>query len=53
MGSDQEKGARGGQALQTRSEISSQTPARKKAPWSRRKKERSARGDEEDPVCTE
>jgi hypothetical protein len=38
---------------QTRSEISSQTPARKEATWSRRKKERRARCDEEDPTCTE
>jgi hypothetical protein len=53
MGSDQGKGARGGQALKTRSKISSQAPARKKATWSRRKKERRARGDEEDPACTE
>ncbi len=53
MGSAQGKGAREGQALQTRSEISSQTPARKEETWSRRKKERRARRDKEDPVCTE
>jgi hypothetical protein len=47
------EGGREGQALQTRSEISSQTPARKEATWSRRKKERRARCDEQDPVCTE
>jgi hypothetical protein len=34
---------------QTRSEISSQLPARKEATWSRRKKERRVRRDEEDP----
>jgi hypothetical protein len=53
MGSAQGKGAREGQAPQTRSEIISQLPARKEATWSRRKKERRVRGDEEDPACTE
>ncbi len=53
MGSAQRKGVREGRAPQTRSEISSQTPARKEATWSRRKKERKIRRDEEDPACTE
>ncbi len=53
MGSAQGKGAREGQAPQTRSEISSQLPARKEATWSRRKKERRVRCDEEDLACTE
>ncbi len=53
MGSAQGKGVREGQAPQTRSEISSQFPARKEATWSRRKKERRVRRDEEDPPCTE
>jgi hypothetical protein len=35
------------------SEISSLTLARKEATWSRRKKERRARHDEEDPSCKE
>jgi hypothetical protein len=47
------EGGEGGQALQTRSKISSQTPARKEATWSRRKKERRARRNKEDPACTE
>jgi hypothetical protein len=53
MGSAQGKGAREDQVPQTRSEISSQLPARKEATWSRRKKERRARLDEEDTVLTE
>jgi hypothetical protein len=53
MGSAQGKVARGGQAPQTRSEMSSQLPARKEATWSRRNKERRVRCDEEDPACTE
>jgi hypothetical protein len=44
---------REGQALQTRREISSQLPARKEAIWSRRKKERRVRRDEEKPARTE
>jgi hypothetical protein len=47
------EGGEGGSGPQTRSEISSQTPARKEATWSRRKKGRRARHDEEDPACTE
>jgi hypothetical protein len=42
---------REGQAPQTRSEISSQTPTRKEATWSRRNKGRRARHDEEDPCA--
>ncbi len=53
MGSAQGKGAREGQTPQTRSEISSPTPARKDTTWSRKKKERRARRDEEDPACTQ
>ncbi len=53
MGSAHGKGVREGQAPQTRSEISSQLPARKEATWSRRKKERKVRPDKEDPACTE
>jgi hypothetical protein len=41
------------QAPQTRSDISSQLPARKETTWSRRKKERRVRRDKEDPACTE
>jgi hypothetical protein len=47
------EGGKGGPAPQTRSEISSQTPARKEVTWSRRKKERRIRCDEEDPECTQ
>ncbi len=53
MGSTQGKGAREGRAPQTRSEISSLSPARKEAAWSSRKKERRARRDNEDPACTD
>ncbi len=54
MGSDQGKGARReGQSPQTRSEISSQLPARKETTWSRSKKKRRDRRDEEDLACTE
>jgi hypothetical protein len=53
MRSAQGKGVRENQAPQTRSEISSQLPARKEATWSRRKKERRVRRDAEDPVSTE
>ncbi len=53
MGSAQGKGAREGRAPQTGSEISSLAPARKEATWSRRKKERRTRRDDEDPACTE
>ncbi len=53
MGSAQGKGAMEGQAPQTEGEISSLAPARKVATWSRRKKERRARRDNEDPACTE
>jgi hypothetical protein len=42
-----------GRAPQTESKISSQLPARKEATWSRRKKERRVRRDEEDLACTE
>jgi hypothetical protein len=55
MGSTRERGVREGKAPQIGSKISSQLPARKEAAatWSRRKKERRVRLDEEDPVCTE
>jgi hypothetical protein len=53
MGSAEGKGVREGQAPQTRSKISSQLPARKEVTWSRRKKERRARREEEDLACTE
>jgi hypothetical protein len=53
MGSAQEKGVREGQAPQTRSEISSQLPARKETTRSRRKNEKRVRCDKEGPVCTE
>ncbi len=53
MGSAQGKGAKEGRAPQTRSEISSLAPARKEATWSRRKKERRARRDNEGPACIE
>jgi CelD/BcsL family acetyltransferase involved in cellulose biosynthesis len=55
MGSTQEGGMMEGLAPQTGSEISSQLPARKEATatWSKRKKERRVRRDEEDPACTE
>jgi hypothetical protein len=53
MGSAGGKGAKEGQAPQTRSEISSLAPARKEATWSRRKKERRARRDNDDPAYTE
>jgi hypothetical protein len=48
MGSGQGKGEREGQAPQARREISSQTPARKEATWSRRKKEGRVRHDKEE-----
>jgi hypothetical protein len=47
------EGGEGGPGPQTRSEISSQLPARKEATKSRRKKERRVRRDKEDPACTE
>jgi hypothetical protein len=47
------RGVRQGQVPQTRSEISSQLPARKEATWSRKKKKRRLRHEEEDPACTE
>ncbi len=48
------EGGKGGKAPQIEGEISSVAPARKMAIWSRRKKERRARCDNEDPpVCTE
>jgi hypothetical protein len=53
MGSVHGKGERKGQAPQTAGEINSLAPARKVATWSRRKKERRARRDNEDPACTE
>jgi hypothetical protein len=53
MVSAQGKGAKEGRAPQTRSKISSLAAARKEASWSRRKKERRARRDKEDPACTE
>ncbi len=46
-------GGEGGPGPQTRSKISSRTLARKVATWSRRKKGRRARGDEDDPAYTE
>ncbi len=46
-------GGEGESGPKTRSKISSQTPARKEATWSRMKKGRRARRDEEDPACTE
>jgi hypothetical protein len=51
MGSAHGKGERAGQAPQTEGKISSSAPARKAATWSRRKKERRARHDNEDPAC--
>ncbi len=53
MGSAQRKGAREGRAPQTEGEISSLAPARKEAPWSRKKKGRRARHDDKEPACTE
>jgi hypothetical protein len=53
MGSTDGKGVRQGQAPQTRSKTSSQLLAMKEATWSRRKKGRRVRHDEEDPACTE
>ncbi len=53
MRSAQEKGAREGRAPQTEGEISSLALARKEATWSRKKKERRARRDNEDPACIE
>ncbi len=55
MGSTREGGMMEGPSPQTGSKISSQLPARKEATatWSRRKKERRVRRDEEDPACTE
>ncbi len=53
MGLAQGKGAREGQAPQTRREISSQLPVRKEATWSRKKKVGRVRCDEEEPMCTE
>jgi hypothetical protein len=53
MWSAQRGEVREGQDFQTRKEISSQLPARKEATWSRRKKERRVRRDEEEPACTE
>ncbi len=53
MGSSQGKGVREGQGPQTRSKIGSLTRARKEATWSRRKKKRRAKCDEEDPACTQ
>jgi hypothetical protein len=53
MGSAQGKGVREGQVPQKEGEISSLAPARKVVTWSRRKKERRARRDNEDPACTE
>jgi hypothetical protein len=53
MGSAWGKRVREGQAPQTRSEINSLAPARRKATWSRRKKEGGARRDVEDPACIE
>ncbi len=55
MGTTREGGMMEGPAPQTGSEISSQLPARKEstATWSKRKKERRVRHDEEDLSCTE
>jgi hypothetical protein len=53
MGSAKGKEAREGQAPQIEGEISSLAPARKEATWSRRKKGRRARRDDEDPACKE
>jgi hypothetical protein len=47
------EGGKGGPDPLTRSKISSLDPARKEATWSRRKKERKARRDNEVPACTE
>jgi hypothetical protein len=47
------EGVEGGQAPQTRREISSQLPARKESTWSRRKKERRLRRDKDEPACRE
>jgi hypothetical protein len=53
MGSAKGKGAREGLAPQTEGEISSLAPARKEATWSRKKKRKRDRHDDEDPACTE
>jgi hypothetical protein len=53
MGSTPGRGMMEDQAPQTESKISSQLTARKEATWSRRKKERRVRRDEEDTACTE
>ncbi len=53
MGSAQGKEVREGQVPQTDGEISSLAPARKVATRSRMKKEKRARRDNEDPVCTQ
>ncbi len=54
MGSAEGKGEKEeeGRVPQAQSEIISLAPARKEATWSRRKKERRARRDNEDPACT-
>jgi hypothetical protein len=52
-GVSSEVGGEGEPGTQTRSKISSQTPARKEATWGKMKKGRRARRDEEDLVCTE
>jgi hypothetical protein len=46
-------GLREGRAPQHKEGISSQLPAGKETTWNRRKKERRARRDEEEPACTE
>ncbi len=48
------EGGEGGPGpLNKEGDISSQLPTRKEATWSRRKKERRVRRDEEEPACTE
>jgi hypothetical protein len=53
MGSAERKGVREGRAPQTEGKISSLAPAKKEATWSKKKKGRRARREDEDPACTE
>ncbi len=45
-------GGEGGPGPPDKERDKQSNPARKEATWSRRKKERRARRDEEDPACT-
>ncbi len=47
------EGGEGGLGPLDRGEISSLAPAREEATWTKRKKGRRARRDNEDPACTE